>query len=567
MLGLGLAVVVWAGVSAGRVWSAYGHDRQGLAALDAVRSQTDPTTLTTRSTSQALHAAGAEFAAAQSDLSGPLMAPLNILPVLGRQLRSARSLSAAANQVSTIGASFLTDVHDVLDQPHGAGPARVTSLRHLSALASATVHQLNGIDAGPQVALVAPLASRRDAFERELTQATDRLTRAGDVSSVVAGILQGPSTYLVLAANNAEMRAGSGSYLDVGVATANAGTVHLEDLGPSGQRPVPLGLVTPTGDLARNWGWIQPGVDWRNLGVTPEFDVTAPLAARMWEASTGQHIDGVLALDVVGLRQILEATGPVEVNGKLVGADNVEATLLHDQYAGLTNTATADAGRQDALGTLASSVVRKLQGQSTDLRSLGQAMAGAVAGRHLLVWTASPNGQKVWRSVGASGHLTTSSVAVTLINRGANKLDQYVTTDVHVALSPSVRGTDVTLTTNLGNTTPTGQSEYVAGPYPGLGLTYGDWSGLIAVNLPAAATRRSLSGTGPLAIEGAEGPTWLLAAPLLLHQGASATLVTRFHLPGRHGSMTVVPSARVPGEQWHVGKLTFSDDGPHVITW
>jgi hypothetical protein len=158
-------------------------------------------------------------------------------------------------------------------------------------------------------------------------------------------------------------------------------------------------------------------------------------------------------------------------------------------------------------------------------------------------------------------------VAVTLINRGANKLDQYVTTDVHVALSPSVRGTDVTLTTNLGNTTPTGQSEYVAGPYPGLGLTYGDWSGLIAVNLPAAATRRSLSGTGPLAIEGAEGPTWLLAAPLLLHQGASATMVTRFHLPGRHGSMTVVPSARVPGEQWHVGKLTFSDDGPHVITW
>ena len=108
-----------------------------------------------------------------------------------------------------------------------------------------------------------------------------------------------------------------------------------------------------TGDLQRNWGWLSPSLDMRNLGTTPRFDVTAPLAARMWTALTGQPINGVIAIDVVGVRQLLEATGPVDVNGQEVSADNVGQYLLHDQYESLTDNA-ADAGdREDALGSLA----------------------------------------------------------------------------------------------------------------------------------------------------------------------------------------------------------------------
>lgn len=565
--GLAVVVAAWAVVAGVRVWSAYAHDRQGMAALDAVRTNPDPTTLTTGETSRALTAAATQFAAARRDLSGPLLAPLAVVPVVGRQVRSARSLSGSAQEVASVGATFLTEVHAVLDQPHGAGPQRVASLRRLSSLAAATSARLGTVDPGPGAALVGPLAAKHAAFERQLADARGRLTRAADVAAVVADILQGPQTYLVLAANNAEMRAGSGDYLDVGTATAQDGTVHLDELGPSGQRTLPVGLVTPTGDLARNWGWLQPGVDWRNLGVTPEFDVTAPLAARMWRASTGQAVDGVLALDVVGLRQILSATGPVQVGDRTVDAGNVEAYLLHDQYDGLSDSATADAGRQDALGALASAVLRDLQGQSTDLRSLGRAMSGAVAGRHLTVWSADPATEAVWVAAGVAGRLSPDSVAVTLINRGANKLDPYVSTDVHVDVRPAGRGTEVTVRTHLANTTPPGQSEYLAGPYPGLGLAYGDWSGLVAVNLPATADGRSLTGAGPLAIEGREGPTWLLAAPLLLHAGAAADVTTRFRLPGHHGTLSVVPSARVPAEQWHVGSWTFTDEVPHTISW
>ncbi len=85
----------------------------------------------------------------------------------------------------------------------------------------------------------------------------------------------------------------------------------LSGVQPTVDIPVPAGKVTPTGDLAARWGWLKPGQDWRNLGLTPQFDVNGPLAAQMWEAETGQHVDGVLAVDVEALHQLLEVTGPV----------------------------------------------------------------------------------------------------------------------------------------------------------------------------------------------------------------------------------------------------------------
>ena len=568
-MGLGVVVLllVWGAVVAAGAWSAYRHDQRGLDALQSVRQTSDPTTLTAASPAATLHGAAAEFGAAHDDLTGPLMAPVTWLPVLGRQLRSARALSSAAEQVSTVGARFLGQVHDVLDQPHGAGPERVQSLRRLSALSLSAAHQLDGIDTGPDQALVGPLARKHDEFVSQLDGVRRRLATAAVVSSVTATILQGPQTYLVLAANNAEMRAGSGAFLEVGTADAADGTVHLGDLGPSGALGLAPGQVVVTGDLQRNWGWLEPGVDWRTLGVTPQFPVTAELASRMWAARSGQQVQGVLAVDVVGLSQIMAVTGPVQVGTTTLDASNVAQYLLHDQYAGLSDNATGDATREDALGTIAGDALRQLQGESTDLRGLASAVSGAVAGRHLMVWSSDPTAEAAWMASGAAGTLTPSSLAVNMVNQGGNKLDQFLPVTVHLATRSDVTGTGVTMTTVLTNRTPDGQSQFIAGPYPGLPLVYGDYSGIVADNLPAGATGITMTGAGPLSSLGAEGPTMLVAAPLVIHQGATATVVVRFHLPTAHGTMTVVPSARVPAEQWTAGGRSFTDERPETISW
>ena len=180
-------VLAWGAFIGAGVLSAYHHDQRGLDALQSVRQSSDPTTLTASSTVATLHGAAAEFGAAHDELTGPLMAPATWLPVLGRQLRSARSLSSAAEQVSDVGAEFLGQVHDVLDQPHGAGPERVESLRRLSALSLTAAHRLDSVDTGPGEALVGPLARRHDEFVSQLDDVRRRLATAAGVSAATAG--------------------------------------------------------------------------------------------------------------------------------------------------------------------------------------------------------------------------------------------------------------------------------------------------------------------------------------------------------------------------------------------
>ncbi len=168
---------------------------------------------------------------------------------------------------------------------------------------------------------------------------------------------------------------------------------------------------------------------------------------------------------------------------------------------------------------------------------------------------------------GVSGSLTPTSLDVAVVNRGGNKLDQYLPVHVAVETKPSGSGTEVTLTTTMRNETPPGQSQYIAGPYPGVPVGYGGYVGLVAANLPAAASHITMSGAGPLAAKGGEGPTWLIAAPVNIPAGSASTVVITFHLPTAHGTMHLVPSARVPPEQWTFGGETFDDSTARAISW
>jgi len=275
----------------------------------------------------------------------------------------------------------------------------------------------------------------------------------------------------------------------------------------------------------------------------------------------------VLAVDVAGLRQILTATGPVQAAGVTVDADNVEQYVMHDQYEGVSDNSAGNASRSDALGAIADAVLRQLQGQSTDLRTLASAVAGAVTGRHLMVWSSDPKTQAAWMASGAGGAVSSDSLAVAVVNRGGNKLDQYLSVSVGLTTRPSGRNTEVTMTSTLVNRTPPGQSQFIAGPYPGLPLAYGEYSGVVADNLPAVARSISMTGGQGLIALGAEGPTWLAASPVVVDQGATATVVVRFRMPGQHGSMTLLPSARIPAEQWTYKGVTVSDEQPVTFRW
>jgi Protein of unknown function (DUF4012) len=284
----GVLVALWVVAVVVDLVLAAEHLHHGTAEVQSARRSLSADGVLSGAPVGPLQAAASSFSAARDLLSSPLLWPVDVLPVAGRQLRSVQDLSGAALQVARTGVATVGRSQSLLRLPHTAGPDRVAALRQLAALASATHQALSGLDLGPDQGLISPVAHERNTFTNDLTQVRTTLERTTTAATAAAAIMEGPQTYLLLAGNNAEMRSGSGSFLEAGVVTTGTGELHLSGMIPTTSLTLPRGAVTVGGDLAARWGWLLPGVDWRNLGLTPQFDVTGPLAAAMWKASSGQ---------------------------------------------------------------------------------------------------------------------------------------------------------------------------------------------------------------------------------------------------------------------------------------
>ena len=565
---IGAIVLVWGIAAILEVVLAYEHIHQGQAQVQSAKGELSANDVLTGAPVGNLRAAADSFSAARSMLSSPLLWPVDVLPVAGRQLRSVQDLSGAADQVVRAGVTAVQRSQSLLRLPHTAGPERVVVLRRLASLAATTQLALSGVDLGPDRGLIGPIASERSTFVNDLTQVRTTLARTTVAASEAADILQGPATYLLLAANNAEMRSGSGAFLEAGTVTTGNGELHLVGgMVPTSSLTLPRGAVPVGGDLAARWGSLLPGVDWRNLGLTPQFGVNAPLAVRMWQADTGQRVDGVLAIDVQSLQGILGVTGPVTLSsGQVVSADNVVQFLLHDQYVG-ESYGNYSGQRVDQLSTLASATLNALENRPYSLRAMVNALSAASAGRHVLVWSSDAHAQAAWDRVGISGQLAPSSLMASVINRGGNKLDPYLSVSSSLQLRTNGGVTDGHLKLTLANHTPPGQSQFIAGPYPGLATSYGEYVGIVAVNFPGYVRHVSTPSARAIVTSGPEGPTLLEGTSIDIPTGTTKTVTYTFVLPEAHGTLAVLPSARIPTVLWRVNGTYFEDSTAHSVSW
>ncbi len=497
--------------------------------------------------------------------SSPVLAPLWAVPVLGRQLRSFTALTQAASRVADVAATSAEGVGAVLGDGLPTGDDRAGSLRVLADQAATAETALGQVRLGDRDGLVGPLERHWAVLERDLASTRAGLRTAADGLRGVATVLEGPRRYLLLVANNAEMRAGSGMFLSIGTIRTAGGSVQVGPLRPSGDLTLPGSGVPVEGDLEARWDWLHPGREWRNLATTPRFDVTAPLAVRMWERLTGETLDGALALDVPFLAAVLSATGPVAVGDGVVDAATVLDRLLREQYRGL-DVKDPQAERREELGAMAAAVVGALEKGEYSAWRLATALTRTSRGRHVLAWSADPEDQRTWEKVGVAGSLEPSSLAVGILNRGGNKLDPFLAVEAGLDVRAVGEATEVTVRIKAANRTPTGLSPYITGPHPQSGVGEGDYLGIVAVSVPGAATDLALEGAQPLR-SGPDGPTQVVAAPLLLPRGRETTVTVQFRLPPSQRSIQVVPSARVPTIPWETGGHRWHDDRPQVVSW
>ena len=164
-------------------------------------------------------------------LQSPFVAPMRLVPFVGRQVRSVDALSNTASKVADTGIEAVDQraggarrppPHRPAADRRAAAPGRGGRARRARARAgSRSVHRTRSSVLS---------RARATSWPSELERTRDGLGRGAAGARAAADLLAGPRRYLILAANNAEMRSGSGMFLSAGVMTTSEGSIDVGDL-------------------------------------------------------------------------------------------------------------------------------------------------------------------------------------------------------------------------------------------------------------------------------------------------------------------------------------------------
>ena len=318
-----------------------------------------------------------------------------------------------------------------------------------------------------------PLKDARREFDTVARDTASRLADGADALDVALPFMgeTGDRRYFVAIQNNAEMR-DQGMVLSFAVVRFENGRLTFERNGSVGDIPLkaPAPTEIPPG-TAEVFGSLKPTTLWHSVNATADFSWSGGAMQAMYLAATGQKIDGVIAIDVVGLQRLIAAVGPVIVAGiaEPVTAENASKILLHDLYEGLPPSSD-QAPRRELLSDVTKAVINRMTTGQRDAVLLGRELGNAAEGGHLRLWSASAPEEEVFVRTGLGGGPASiaadRTIHVAVQNRTATKLDYYVTSSVKTKVTLTKAGDAVVRTTvTVENRAPAGaKPSYQLGP-------------------------------------------------------------------------------------------------------
>lgn len=559
LLAVLVGCVIWIGV---RGALAYEHLRAAESAARAVAAEADDPTRA----APALQGITDDASAAHDLTSDPIWTAAQALPWIGPQLHAVAVVSEAAADVT---ASALAPLSALATEISGGALRPVDGRFDLSGLAElhnaiavsapALDRAAASVDGIDRAALVAPLATRIEAFGRVIDSARAGIDAADRASTLMPAMLgaDGPRNYLVVFQNNAEWRSLGGIVGAMAVIHAEDGAISLTAQGSSSDFPK---YTPPVLDLGAELVAIhgtKPAQYVQNATQVASFPRAAQIAQEMWAQKTGLRVDGVIALDPVTLSYILAATGPIPLpSGDVLSADNALALLLNEVYRRYPNPPDQDAFFQTAAATVFAAIARG----TADPAALLTALADAGQERRLLVWSQDPGEQSVLEGTTLQGDLPVTDAAQTTfgvyLNDGTgSKMDYYM----HVAsgaawCAGATGGNDATLEVTLRADGPADAATlpaYITGG-GGFGVAPGVTRTVAYLYLPTGATLVSSTETGPGTTAGFGSGTDS-GRPVLIWEsklapGEQATATIRVRTP-ETASVTAQVTPILPGHQ------------------
>lgn len=590
---VGVLVLAWVALAGFALYGAYGKAKAGAQEIKQVKRDIadpsrDPFDEDLR---EDLATAEAKLNQASRTMDAWWIAPLRFTPVLGRQLRAASAITAGASDVAEVARRLLGKAAAVKEETNlSTGQGRLDALGRIAEAAADANEQLADVDLGPSEALIGPVKRQHDEFVSQFEELRDRLDTIAAVASGTQDFLAGPNRYAVFAANNAEMRNGSGMFLSMGVLSTEGGNLSLDKFQPSAEAPLPRSPLQLDPEYEANWGWTNPAADWRELASTARFDVTAPLAAQMWESAGLGPVDGVMVIDPVALKAVVGATAPVFVDGRELHEGEILDFVFRGQYHEYGASFSQDrpggrvqrrnqvdehrsdqSERREALSQVAASVLGRLTAGNWNILTMGRGLSRAAAGRHILAWSANPDQQRAWEAAGISGEVSGDELLLGLQNRSGNKLDQFVKIDSSLDIGDDVASDGTVaadVTVQISNEAPLDEVPYILGPAPDTGFVAGQYVGVVTLTLPGFASQLTTPGDEDfLVVDGPSGSSWERGYRVDVKAGETRTYHFGFRLPQGPASMTVLPSAHEPEVVWTFRGDSWEDSKAHQVQW
>lgn len=525
--------------------------RMALRELDQARSELSLPALQREGNASVSHlrAARAHLLEARAGLASPWLAPARAFPFAGRQLRASVALASGAASATDAAIEMADQVPSMLRE---ASPDRVVPLLgELQAALNRFDSRLATITLPSPAHLLSPLRKASIEFSQQLSEARARVARLEQLLPTLKDMVgEGePRHYFLAINNNAEMRAAGGMTLEFGILSFDSGRFHLDDVKsfteiglPDGSEGIPL----PDG-YREAFGWMKPGKDIRNTGVSAFFPEVAALAVRMYEARNDRRLDGVISVDVVALQTVVGVLGPIDVPelGEAITGENAARVLLSDAYARFADDKEA---RRRVLGLAASAVTKRLSAGGYEYGPLVQGLGQSVQQRHLMLWSARPEEEVTLERTGLTGSFPTDRfpIAAAVQNIGANKLDYYLDSALDLDLQFVGREVIGTLTITIANPVKVeGLPTYVVGPNDGLDVPPGMYHALVSVWLPGGTAILPMEGEALSLHRGSDAGYSLINGYVEIPADTSAKAVVRFSM--RLGAdQSSVPLAVLP---------------------
>lgn len=427
-----------------------------------------------------------EASHARARTHDPLWYLASHVPWLGRPLRVERGLAAAADDLAQRALPGSVEAaEDVgprkLRAPDGridvAALRRAASASRRSAVVTADVAR--ELDTLPRTGIRA-IDSRVRSAQHQVDEVAKKIGDLSRIAAVVPGLLgaDGKRTYFVVFQNNAEVRGTGGLPGAWAVVSVDDGRIHLDRVGNDGQIPEMVPPVKlPFGrDFADRYVAFASDRLFVNANMTAHFPSAAYIFREMWRKTSGQQVDGVLALDPIAESYLLPADTAIPVPGRptTLNASNFVSYVESQIYADFPNVPR----RKAVLAELAGASFRALiRGGHADNKALVSGLRRAAREHRLLLWSADPKEQAVIDTTEVSGFIpekTGPFLYTVLNNASGSKLDYYLKTDVVYTASPCGTGrrrpSKVTVT--ITNTAPTRGLP----PYVTIRADYAPWA-------------------------------------------------------------------------------------------